>query len=66
MVKLKTTYTTIWIAIAFTLACKELARHTGVAATDWAKEIRHRAYEKLNKLSDKKLVEYITENFDYD
>ncbi|AFZ31648.1 hypothetical protein Glo7428_3161 [Gloeocapsa sp. PCC 7428] len=66
MNKLKASYTTIWIAIAFAIACKELARYTGVAATDWATELRRRAYEKLNKLSDKKLVEYISENFDYD
>jgi len=66
MNKLKAAYTTIWIAIAFTIACKELSRHTGVAATDWAKEIRRRAYEKLNKLSDNQLAKYIKTNFDYD
>lgn len=66
MIKLKTSYTTIWIAIAFILACKELSRHTGVAAVDWSKEIRRRAYEKLNKLSDNQLVKYISDNFDYE
>lgn len=48
------------------LAGKELARHIGVAAADWGKELRRRAYEKLNKLSARQLVQYMKQNFDID
>lgn len=58
--------TTIWIAIAFVLACKELSRRTGVVATDWGKELRQWAFEKLNQLSDQQLVAYIKANFTWD
>ncbi|MBE9193716.1 hypothetical protein IQ230_26100 [Gloeocapsopsis crepidinum LEGE 06123] len=59
----KQAYTTIWCAIAFTLACKELSRRTGVAAADWHSELRRRAFDKLNRLSDNELVKYISDNF---
>ncbi|PIG90812.1 hypothetical protein [Gloeocapsopsis sp. IPPAS B-1203] len=57
-------YTTIWIAIAFSLACKELARRTGVHAMDWHKELQHRALKKINRFSDGELARYIKENFE--
>lgn len=60
----KQAYTTIWIAIAFTLACKELSRRSGVAAIDWHSELRRRAFDKLNRLSDSELAKYIKDNFE--
>lgn len=54
--------TTIWLALAFILACKELARRSGVASSDWGKELRRRAFDKLNRLSDQQLAEYIGAN----
>ncbi|WNN89707.1 hypothetical protein [Gloeocapsopsis dulcis] len=61
---MKRTYRTIWVAIAFTLACEELSRRTGVAAADWHSELRKRAFNKLNRLSDSELAKYIKDNFD--
>jgi len=58
--------TTIWLAIALVLACKELARRTGVASADWGKELRQRAYNKLSRLTDAQLVQYLGDNFDWD
>lgn len=57
--------TTVWIAIAFILACKELSRHTGVAASDWGKELRRRAFDKLVTWSDAKIATFIAENINY-
>ena len=61
---MKRAYTTIWIAIAFTLACKELSRRTGVAAADWHRNLRDRALDKLNRLSERGLAKYIEDNFE--
>lgn len=58
--------TTIWLAIAFVLACRELSRRSGIAAADWGKELRLRALDKLNRWSDLQLVRFIKENFNFD
>ena len=55
--------TTIWLAITLVLAYRELSRRSGVDTKDWLINLRHRAYEKLQKMSDVQIAEYINLNF---
>lgn len=60
---MKQNLTTIWIALALILACKELSRRSGVDTRDWMQSLRQRAYDKLQKMSDDQIAKYINLNF---
>lgn len=51
------------LAIALVIASKRLQRRTGVAATDWHKQLLEEALEKFNKMSVQQIERFIAEHY---
>lgn len=51
------------LVIALVLATKKLQRHTGIAASDWQKEILAQAVKNFNRMSIEQIQRFITEHY---
>jgi biopolymer transport protein ExbB/TolQ len=52
------------LAIALVIASNRLQRHTGVAASDWRKELMEQALAKFNSWSIEKVQRFIAQHYD--